>query len=358
MAKEIRLNRLVLSELPKLYNFESFEGNDAFSIFSSGEVISIIAKYSEQLGIDRNICDGSELPKALSSALSSADSSIRLTAEEITLDLGRRLGLIFYVLTRDPSITIKANPRYSEIDFKLWTYMRHVILVGGLANGDLGISLAKNAENILRELGYENLSISVGPFPSHTQLIGASRLADTENGNAAIFDFGHTFVKTAVAHFTNRTLDSLKLLPKVHSEYMGKGFASAEEELREAEMLHGYIVKVIKDVFTIANRTLSSNIVISIANNAIGGKIGYGGCYYKLMLLADNYADYLAITLSAELKRDIHVTLLHDGRAAALCFEEKENTAAVALGTAFGVGYTEGQSELMNISDSLEISLL
>ena len=38
------------------------------------------------------------------------------------------------------------------------------------------------------------------------------------------------------------------------------------------------------------------------------------------------------------------------------CFDEEENAAAVALGTAFGVGYTEGRHDLCAVSEDLLIS--
>ena len=348
MANEIRVNRVILSDLPDIHNFKVYEGNDCFGIFSSGEVISMTYDNAKELGIDIENAQHTDLPKYLSMALESDDGKIKSKANEIVAELGQRLGAIFYVLKRDPKITVKSNTRYMVEDFDLWQKINNIFLVGGLANGALGRELASNAEKTLVELGFENIKVKAGKFPSDAQLVGVARLNDSKVKKAVVFDFGHTFVKSAVVEYGDGKLMGLKMLPKVPSEFMGRGFDTKEEEINEAQLLHQFIVNVITDAMVKNDINESSHIAISIANNAENGKIAWGGCYYKLMFIAENYGEYLADALSEAMGRRISVTLVHDGRAAALCFDEVENSAVFALGTAFGVGYTEGRHDLLD----------
>lgn len=355
MAREIRVNRIKLSDLPKIYGFEAFEGNDAFGIFSSGEVIGEVASAADRLGVDLAETEGTDLPRRLSEALESEDNDIKREAEHLAAGLGRRLGLIFYVLKRDTAMTLKANPWYSAEDFDLWHSIRSIYLVGGLANGNLGKTLAKYACEVLYELGVDGVSVKTGLYPSHAQLVGIARLTDGAK-KALLFDFGHTFVKSAVASFEDGKLAELAIRPKVPSQYMGRGFANEDEEKKDALRLHGFIVDIISAGILAFNEELSYTVAVSIANNVTDGRINGGGCYCKLRRLGENYADILSAAVSAQVGREIKIVLVHDGKAAALCFDEEENAVAVALGTAFGVGYTEGRHDLCAVSEDLLIS--
>ena len=356
MAREIRVNRIILSDLPQIYDFKRFEGSDAFGIFSSGELIGAVASAADRLGIDLNTIDGTDLPRMLSMSLDSDNESIRNASEELAADFGRRLGLIFYVLKRDTAVTLKTNSRYSAEDFERWHNVRIIYLVGGLANGSLGKALAENAQKLLCELGMADVSVKTGDYPSYAQLIGISRLTDGKK-NAAIFDFGHTFVKSATAVFDNGKIAKINMNPKISSQHMGSGFADKDEELSEAKKLHEFITDVIVNAVSKLGKNASAVIPVSIANNVTDGRITGGGCYYKLMYLSDNYAELLSQSLSERIGREVRAILVHDGKAAALCFENETDSVAVALGTAFGVGFTDGTDGLVKIGESVEIAM-
>jgi hypothetical protein len=72
------------------------------------------------------------------------------------------------------------------------------------------------------------------------------------------------------------------------------------------------------------------------------------------MFVNDQYERYLEKSLSEVIGKDIRITLIHDGQAASVCFSEEENSALIALGTAFGVGYPEPIPQLKN-AGSVEI---
>lgn len=356
MARDIRVNRIILSDLPRIYNFEEFEESDAYGIFSSGEVIGAVASVADKLGIDLTVTEGTDLPRRLSTALESDDESIRRVADELAADFGRRLGLIFYVLKRDTAVTLKANPWYAPEDFDRWCKVRSIYLVGGLANGSLGKAMADNAQKLLCELGIPDVSVKTGAYPSYAQFMGISRLTDGTK-TAALFDFGHTFVKSAAAFFNGGKLSGIAMRPKIPSQYMGKGFANKDDELSEAKELHKFITDVIVKTVSSLGEDVSSVLPVSIANNVTDGRINGGGCYYKLMYLGDNYAELLSRDVSERLGMKVEVSLVHDGKAAALCFEDEADTVAVALGTAFGVGFTDGLDNLTDIEDTVNIAL-
>jgi hypothetical protein len=90
--------------------------------------------------------------------------------------------------------------------------------------------------------------------------------------------------------------------------------------------------------------------VISIANNVKNGKIGWGGCYYKLMFVSQEYEKYLEKCLSEVIGEEIKITLIHDGQAASVYFSGEENSVFIALGTAFGVGFPEPITGLKDAS--------
>lgn len=349
MVNEIRVNRIILSDLPDIYNFKSYEGNDCFGIFSTGEVISLTAKNASALGIDLDKTGSHDLPKLLSKALEDDNDEISKVANVVVAELGQRLAAVFYVLKRDPSITVESNDRYTAQDFESWQKIEHIFLVGGLANGALGRRLAENAQKTLCELGFGGVQVKAGKYPSDAQLAGVARLNDGKNKSALVLDMGHSFVKSAKANFKNGALVGLEHFDKIPSEFMGKWYEDKKAELEDAGLLHGFIVDTIANLYKKCGDDVSDHISISIANNVRDGVIAWGGCYYKLKFLSDNYEELLENDLSGALGRRITVSLAHDGRAAALCFDEVENAAVFALGTAFGVGYTEGRRDLLPV---------
>jgi hypothetical protein len=85
-----------------------------------------------------------------------------------------------------------------------------------------------------------------------------------------------------------------------------------------------------------------SVIKMGIANYVNNGAIypARGG-YAKLAYLSDNYQNKISKDISTILGRKIEVILYHDTSAMALNFKDKENSAVISLGTAFGVAFVD-----------------
>lgn len=342
MKSDISLNGLVISEVPDLYNFRSFISNCGYGIFSASEIINQIKTDSRKLKIDISAHDQNDLPKLLSDAIKSNDVNVKNVAEDIVADFGRRLGLIVYILKTATLKNRQANNKYKSQDWQTWKDCSRIFLAGGLANGLLGEKIRYYAQELLNELNIKDSEFIISKFPSYTQMIGCARLNKEANKQALLFDFGHSFVKTGLAIFNGQALHQIKLLPKLKSQHMNKGYSNKDEEYEDAVGLHNFIVKTISDYYLVYSKPdCSKHIVISIANNVKNGKIGWGGCYYKLMFVSQEYERYLENCLSEVIGEDIKITLIHDGQAASISFSGEENSAFIALGTAFGVGYPE-----------------
>ena len=342
MECNIFINGLKIAEVPDLYNFKSFVGSCCYDIFSSYGIINEIITNSHKLKIDIAKYDHNDLPKILSDLLVNSEIEVKNAAEDIVADFGRRLGLIVYILKTATLKNRQANIKHGDEDWQVWIDCRKIFLAGGLVNGLLGERLRYYAQKLLYELNIRDAEFIISKFPSDTQMIGCARLNKGDNKKALLFDFGHSFVKTGLAAYEGNSLSHINLLPKIKSQYMNNNYPDKEAEYKDAVNLHNFIVKIITDYyFKFAKGDCSSHIVISIANKVTDGKIGWGGCYYKLMFVNDKYERYLEKCVSEILGLNIAITLVHDGQAAAICFAEQEKSALIALGTAFGVGYPE-----------------
>ena len=312
-------------------------GQDAYSVFSSDAIIAAIDSSRDSLGISSDV-DALELPKVLSGKLMSTNESERGIAEKIAREFGCRLGAILFAMkTASPELR-EANSRYAPDDWTPWTSAENVILSGGLASGNLGKALRNAAVETMYCLGQE-ISIEISSHPAFAPLIGVSRLVPINTERAVVFDFGHTFVKSAISVYNGNNLEKIVLFPKVESEYMGRFYDNKDEELKDSLRLHDFIASMISE--TICRSRVSPSVVpISIANTVVNGVISRGGCYSKLAKITDNYGNYLSQDVSQRVGRKIKVLLIHDGEAVALCFAERPKTVGIALGTAFGVGFS------------------
>ncbi len=356
MKSNIRINRVFIKDVPDLYNFRSLAEQYAYDIFSAYKIIDRIAENSDRLGIDLSAQDRNDLPKLLSAALSDDDKQIRQTAEDIAVDFGRRLGLIIHTLKTASPENQAANSRFGIEDWQPWRNCKKIFLSGGLANGLLGEWIIRTAENILSELGNDDVQLVLTKYPSVLQLIGCARMNRDKNSRALVFDFGQSFVKSGITHFDGDDLLKLNILPKVPSQHMWNA-ADDETNRLEAIGLHNFIVQTIAERYK-ANYDgdISSHIVISIAANLKDGSIcGRGGNYSKLRLISENYEAYLTRCLTKEIGMSVKVNLLHDGYAAAVCYAGEKDSVLIALGTAFGVGWPEEIPGLKN-TEHIEIS--
>ena len=351
----IKLNGLIIGDAPDMYGLRSFIGRSCHSIFSSHEIICTVREKADALGIDLTVTNGDELPKRLSSLLAESCGNIKDTAESIAADFGRRLGLIIYILKTSDEKTRLANTRFPDEDWTPWRSFRTIIISGGLSGGMLGKKLCFYATTLLKELDVNDLTVIPGSFHSYDQLIGCAKINDSVCSRAVVFDFGHSFVKSGIVSYDGNKVTKLTPLERIPSRFMKRGYEDKEEEYRDAVGLHEFIVNTVSERYTKHwGDGLSDHIVISIANNVNDGKIIWGGCYYKLMFISPEYEKHLENSIRSALGKDVRVTLVHDGKAAALCYSGLHDCALIAIGTAFGVGYPE---DIPGLKDTSEVKI-
>ena len=136
----------------------------------------------------------------------------------------------------------------------------------------------------------------------------------------------------------NRKITNQIILKNKKSPYMDSVSDNDLRAQNDAKKLHEYIVNLIVETYEeiqSQNYDISNQIIVSIANYVKNGVLFGRGGYAKLQLLANNYGNFLEKEISYLLKREMSVTLIHDGTAIAYSFYGER------LGTSFGIGFPE-----------------
>ena len=105
--------------------------------------------------------------------------------------------------------------------------------------------------------------------------------------------------------------------------------------------MKNYIIKTIAETWEEVESKYSrpcSTISVSIANDLIDNKF-FGGGYGKLRLLSDNLQQEIEAEVSNLIDRDIEISFIHDGTAAADAYAGTDNSVMLSFGTAIGVGF-------------------
>lgn len=341
VTKVSSINRLILNKLPLVGVEDSIRGMTAYDAFSTDLLVEEIIKYSKELGLQLDNIEEKDLPICLSKALQSKDLKIKMVAEAIAEQFGKRLGLILLTLKKGELENRVGRKDWEDKHWDYWAKIKKVILDGGLASGLLGERLKYWVDYIFNLANEKTYQIILADNSSNSALVGCSTYIKSLNSVNLVFDFGQSFIKRGVVTIKDGVLYELKKLDKVPAKYMEWEIDDVDKEKREGYLLHEYLVNVICDTYLEAdNGQIGSEIVISIANYVNKGKFldGRGG-YAKLAYLGDNYEKCLGEALSKKVKREIKVKLVHDGTAAAASFTEYNNAVCITLGTAFGVGF-------------------
>jgi hypothetical protein len=181
-------------------------------------------------------------------------------------------------------------------------------------------------------------------------MIGAARMvADasisetSDLSSSVVFDFGHSFVKRALARYRDGSLTELRLLPRLPArlpDVPSGTDPTPEQTLRLGEQMVATMAETWRAA-RVFDEAVSPTIVASLASYLRDGQplARQGGGYAYLLTLSDNLADWLAHRLSDTLGRTIAVRLLHDGTAAATAIAGERNGAVIMLGTSLGVGF-------------------
>ena len=133
-------------------------------------------------------------------------------------------------------------------------------------------------------------------------------------------------------------LDLLPSLPTPCSDISFSRAATAAAQTRDR------LLDIISETWTAVTATgltPASHIAIVLACYLLHGqpRPEDWGCYGRLQQFAPHLQTYLSQQISQRLNRPLHITLLHDGQAAAMPFAGQAQTAVITFGTALGIGF-------------------
>ncbi|HST65331.1 MAG TPA: hypothetical protein VLM05_09100, partial [Mycobacteriales bacterium] len=128
-------------------------------------------------------------------------------AERVAAGYGARLGTLLAALRSGDRAV---RPEWEHPSWwQRWAAATTIRLGGGLAGGPFGALVAARAAQSA------GCRVVVEPAPADLPLRGAARISRRRHGPAVVLDFGHTWVKRAIADWDGLTLTGLRRLDPV-----------------------------------------------------------------------------------------------------------------------------------------------
>ena len=333
------LNRVCIIDLPGLSVDSQAQGKTGFQLVSAAALASLIRQHAATLALDANL-DDHELRLRLNERLLSTEATIRVAAEVIGRRIGRNLGYVLLTLKRGDAVNRAARNDWDDSYWHHWSRIKQMWLGGGLVSGQLGPIIREHASAVFEEAGVKGLTIRISPYVSILPLVGAARYAPTGCDAALVFDFGTTMIKRAHAVYRHDELIELRCLPS-HPTSWTEIEGSSNDPVQQATRLFAHMVSVIIGTQRSVGPPPLSPILASVAAYVKDGHpmLAQRGAYYQLPLITDNLQTAIAQRLGAQQGETAHVSLIHDGTAAAAAYAGAKHAAVVTMGTALGIGF-------------------
>lgn len=335
------INKLVLEEISNYEIDEDLIGKSALEVFSNSLFIKEIKKNSEDLKLNLEKIAEKDFVQYLDKCLESEDEAVKGKALEIVSLFGTRLGVILLTLKKG-EVKARKNREDWDIDnWRFWSQLENVILVGGLASSNIGKILKFCVEEVFKKANEPCYNIILSENSANVALKGCITYINKkeENKTYFVFDLGQTYIKRSVVTFNDGQVKNIEILPRVASRHVEWEFKNHIDEVNEAMKLNNTILNAIIDAMKYKKGEVGDEIVISIANYVKNGLLVNRGGYGKLRLIDDNYERYLSQKLSKRVRKKLKVKLVHDGTAMAANFSGYSKAVCISLGTVFGVGF-------------------
>lgn len=348
------LNRVMIVDLPGLDVDAGLVGRTALDLLSAPALVEALLTDADALGLDATErSNPGALPPLLDRCLASSDPQVRAAAERIARRFGRRLGYIILALRRGDAANRAARPDCDASYWDHWSRVGRIWLGGGRASGRTGPALLRAADALLREAGMDDCALDLADAPAHLPLIGAARSVPPGARRALVLDFGHSYIKRAIAGYTGAALTSLRSLPPLPAPHIDTAASDAVQSLAEA------LVDALVDSWRAAQEygDLALAIVASVASYIADNHPlpRQSGLYAQTYALGDNLGRWLARRAGQRLSRAVTVTLLHDGSAAARTYAGAHDAAVIMLGTSLGIGFPPSEEGLRPVAARLDI---
>ena len=313
----------------------ALRGTRALELLSAAAIGGSIRASATDLKLEVAGRDDRELLLAFDKCLVTSDPAVREAACRQAERLGRYLGYLLATLRLDASAPETRAHR------KHWSRIRQVWLAGGLASGNLGHILSDASSQVLEKAG-TRLDIQVAPRPGVLPLIGAARSLAAIDGMALVYDFGGTTAKHALGVYADGDLIGLRLLPPISTPPAAR--VLADDEAAVGHTLADFICNsIVRDWRALQSegraplRKVTASIASYVKDNHPKDYRAAG--YMTLRHIALSAGEWLTRAISARLRHDIDLTLMHDGTAAARTFAGQDGTAVILMGTWLGVGF-------------------
>ncbi len=315
----------------------------AYDLLSLQALTDELVQHAQELGLSSDPAERALLPHLFGRCFEAQEPSIRASSEAIARRFGRRLGYLIKTLKRGQPRDRQARPDWDDSYWHHWSDILQIRLGGGLAAGQLGQRLCAAAQAVIDEHVMTTCRLQVATWPVLLPLIGCARSSPATDGTTLVFDFGQSFVKRASASYRDGKLLTLRLLPAIPVSW-DTICPSSQTEREQAQSVAEYMSNVMAGAWQDAAQhglDHSTALIASIASYIIDNQplARQGGPYALLRLLPDNAGDWIAVKSSGYVGRQLALSLLHDGTAAARTYAGEEHAVVIMLGTALGIGF-------------------
>ncbi len=329
------MNRVRLVDLPGVPIPLAWRSKTGYQLLGSRALAAQIRRQAGPLHLSANLPD-SDLIRCFDTCFTEDDQAIRAAAQCVAEEYGRKLALHLLTLLRGDPVNRAVRPDWQAEHWAFWAQIRTVYTGGGLMAGHLGPIAAATAQTFIRCHGFPDVTVTVPPHAAHLPLFGAARLTPPDAA-MLVFDFGQTAVKRAIAQSPHH-LDLLPSLPTPCAN------THSSTDPDAAALLRDRLIDIVADTWTAAAAQavpLADSLAIVLACYLLHGqpRPEDWGCYGRLQQFAPHLQTYLSQQISQRLNRPLHITLLHDGQAAAMPFAGQAQTAVITFGTALGIGF-------------------
>lgn len=352
------LNRVIFLPLPDVAPEPDDAGKSAYELLSSAAIVALVRAATEAAGCDVIATSDAELLRLCDRWFEEDDPTLRSLAKTLAEHLGRRLGYLVLTLKRGAPPNRVARPEWDDSYWAYWSCIERVWIGGGIAEGNLGHSMCRVAQEFLVSVGVADCVIERAVAPQNLALIGAARSVPGISRCALVFDFGQTYVKRAHVRYEERALVALHILPPIATIVDPAYHAEAELRIQSAALAQ-WMADIMAETWLACavNSAPEPTIVASIASYIVDNHPipRQGGPYAALHTLSPPLGSWLASEISRQIGRSINVELLHDGTAAARRYVGANQTAVIMLGTALGVGFAVANEDLRPLADIFSI---
>lgn len=345
------LNRLVISQLPGTIAHADLMDRRASTLVGAEAVLALIRLSAKALHLEPEMLEAPtpELFAAFDACLESDNMRIQAAAHRVARQFARNLAALLIVLRRGDERNRATRPDWDATYWDYWASVPRIWLGGGLIRGHLRDTLIHDISVLFHRADTPFPDLRLDPHGEYLPLVGAARCASAGCASALVMDFGHTGIKRGLARYEHDTLTHLHPLPTLPTRHIDPANDAA---------LRGLLWSMQGTIINAYQQTQPDCPIIPVSIAAYLNEWGQpmamqGGVYAALSRITPSVQDALGEAVRAHTGREVQVTLIHDGTAAATTHP---HDAVITLGTAIGNGMAPAVEYPLPIADDFQIT--